>query len=439
MHDSKEQSACQTIPTGQDALEMLERRNEALHVLYDTLIEATGMGYVITDAKGLVIDANLKYVQMTGRQTLQEIQGESVLEWTSAEDRLRYQQVLSSCRQAEGVRHFQISMQSPNGGVRDVEINASPVRIDEEDRIVALCSDVSVRKVVETRRAQAQKLEAIGQLAAGIAHEINTPTQFVGDNVRFLGESVQTLLGIVEHQRELLEDYRKGRRNPAADYDASPFDERAKLEYLFEEVPMAVQQTIEGITRVSNIVSAMKEFSHPGSKEMTLVDLNLTLEKTLTVCRNEWQYYCRLETNYDSKLPLVPCFADEINQVFLNIIVNAAHAVKDVVGAEGLSKGVLSIETRYRQPWVEVIIGDTGSGIPKAIQDQVFNPFFTTKGVGQGTGQGLSLAKSAVEKHGGDISFQSEEGKGTTFTIRLPVTQSGVQGLSEGHPFGQVA
>jgi signal transduction histidine kinase len=318
----------------------------------------------------------------------------------------------------------------------DVEINASPIRIGEEDRILTLCSDVSMRKVMEVRRAQAQKLEAIGQLAAGIAHEINTPTQFVGDNVRFLGESVQNLLAIIEQQREMLEDYRQGRPTPEMTRQDNPFDERAKLEYLFEEVPMAVQQAIEGITRVSTIVSAMKEFSHPGAKELTLVDLNLTLEKTLTVTRNEWQYYCNLETDYDSSLPLVPCYADEINQVFLNIIVNAAHAVKDAVDANEWNKGALRIETRYRQPWVEVLISDTGPGIPEAIREQVYHPFFTTKDIGKGTGQGLSLAKSAVEKHGGEISFQSEEGKGTTFTIRLPLTQGN---LSQERSFGQVA
>lgn len=436
----------------QDAVEtflslagVILQRNRATHELrnreqrYRSLIEATGMGYVITDAEGCVLDANREYVRMTGRERLSDLQGESVLRWTAPADRARYGQALAACRQAEGVRHLQIALQAPNGGATDVEINASPVRIEEENRILMLCSDVSVRKVMEARRAQAQKLEAIGQLAAGIAHEINTPTQFVGDNVRFLGESVQTLLGIVEQQRELLAEYRRGRRTADMDRDADPFDERAKLEYLFEEVPMAVQQTLEGVTRVSKIVSAMKEFSHPGAEEMTLVDLNLSLEKTLTVCRNEWQYYCRLETNYDSDLPLVPCFADDINQVFLNIIVNAAHAVKDVVGSDGLKKGTLSIETCYRQPWVEVHIGDTGPGIPEGIRGQVFHPFFTTKDVGKGTGQGLSLAKSAVEKHGGEITFQTEEGKGTTFTIRLPVTQSNAEDLNETRTFGQVA
>jgi PAS domain S-box-containing protein len=392
---------------------------------YRSLIEATGTGYVITDGKGCVLDANPEYIRMTGREDLSTLRGVSVLEWTIPEDRARYQQIMTACSGDEEVRHFQIALQSPDGRITDVEVNAGSVRLESEGCILALCSDVSMRKVMEARRTQAQKLEAIGQLAAGIAHEINTPTQFVSDNVRFLGESVQNLLAIIERQRDMLEQYRQGR---GVHVVAEPADERENLNFLISESPMAVQQAIEGITRVRNIVSAMKEFSHPGTKEMTLVDLNLTLEKALTVSRNEWQYCCNLETNYDANLPLIPCFADEINQVFLNIIVNAAHAVEETVNDDEWKKGTLRIETHHRDPWVEVFIRDTGPGIPEAIQDQIFHPFFTTKDVGKGTGQGLSLAKSAVEKHGGEISFQSEQGAGTTFTIRLPVTQANLSG-----------
>ncbi|MBN1555350.1 MAG: PAS domain S-box protein [Phycisphaerae bacterium] len=404
---------------------------------YRSLIEATGTGYVITDTQGRVLDANCQYIRMTGRKQFTDIRGASVLDWTLPEDRSRYQNALSACTGEGGMRHLQITYQTPEGHLTHVEINASPVRVEDENRILALCSDVSTRRIMETRRSQAQKLEAIGQIAAGIAHEINTPTQFVGDNVRFLGDSMQTLLGVIQQQRKLLDAYREGRMKPesAAGTDAPANAEN--LDYLLEEIPMAVQQTLEGITRVSNIVSAMKEFSHPGTKEMTLVDLNVMLEKTLTVSRNEWQHCCILETNYANDLPLIPCFAGEINQVFLNIIVNAAQAVKEVVG--DMRKGMLRIETRHKGSWAEVLIGDTGPGIPRSIQDQVFHPFFTTKDPGVGTGQGLSLAKTAVEKHGGEISFQTEVGKGTTFVIRLPVTQSHEDELEEEQSFGRVA
>ncbi|MBN1941669.1 MAG: hypothetical protein JW849_00070 [Phycisphaerae bacterium] len=298
-------------------------------------------------------------------------------------------------------------------------------------------TDVSQHGIQEKRRAVAMKLEAIGQLAAGIAHEINTPIQFVGDNLRFLGDSVQQLLAIIEQQRDLLEEYRRERGGAGNQPDPNAFAERANLEYLFEEIPTAVQQALDGIGRVSHIVSAMKELSHPGTEEITLVDLNQTLEKILTLCRNEWQYSCNLETDYTYDLPLVPCFADEIQQVFLNVIVNAAQAVRDVAG--DLHKGTLHVTTRYRQPWVEVLIRDSGPGIPQAIRDQVFLPFFTTKETGKGTGQGLSLAKSAVEKHGGEIAFQTEEGKGTTFFIRLPATQSDAKISTREHPHEDVA
>lgn len=412
------------------------RRSEAT---YRSLIEATGTGYFITDPAGHVREANRQYVRMTGHSRLTEIQGRSVREWTAPNDRTRLQEALARCTETEGVHHFSLAHQTPDGRNIDVEIHATFVRGEKEDRILALCTDVSQRKALEARQNQMMKLEAIGQLAAGIAHEINTPTQFVGDNLRFLGDSVQNLLAIIERQREELEAYRRGRRLPETAGRQNAFEERANLEYLFEEVPMAVQQALEGVSRVTKIVSAMREFSHPGRGEIKLVDLNQTLEKALTVCRNEWQYYCSLETDYTYDLPLVPCCADEINQVFLNILVNAAHAVREVVG--NLRKGTLRVETRFRDPWVEVRIQDSGPGIPAAIRDKVFLPFFTTKEPGKGTGQGLAIAKSVVEKHGGEISFESEEGKGTTFLIRLPVTPPKSTSLltDSEEPYEQVA
>ena len=198
--------------------------------------------------------------------------------------------------------------------------------------------------------------------------------------------------------------------------------QEADLEYLLEEMPKAIDQSLEGVHRVAKIVHAMKEFSHPGSEEKTAMDINRAIETTITVARNEWKYVAEVETCFDPQLPLVNCHAGEFNQVILNLLINAAHAIRHVVG-DGLdSKGSIRITTRQDSEWVEISIRDTGCGIPEAIQSRVFEPFFTTKPVGQGTGQGLALAHTTVvRRHNGRIWFETVAGKGTTFFIRLPI------------------
>jgi signal transduction histidine kinase len=197
---------------------------------------------------------------------------------------------------------------------------------------------------------------------------------------------------------------------------------KVDLAYLTEEVPRAINQTLEGVDRVTKIVRAMKEFSHPGVKEKTLADLNKAIENTVTVSRNEWKYVADMITELDSSLPAVPCLVGEFNQVVLNIIINAAHAIQEVVGRDSGRKGTIRVSTHHDPDWVEVRIGDTGGGIPEDIRSRIFDPFFTTKGVGKGTGQGLAIAHSVImDKHGGTLHFETEMGKGTTFFIRLPL------------------
>ena len=193
------------------------------------------------------------------------------------------------------------------------------------------------------------------------------------------------------------------------------------LGFLREEIPKALEQSADGVQRISGIVRAMKEFSHP-SQEKTPVDLNRAIQSTITVASNEWKYVAEIKTELDPRLPMVECLPGEFNQVILNMIVNAAHAIGDVVGDGGNGKGTITVSTRQRDGWAEVRIADTGAGIPAQIRDRIFDPFFTTKEVGKGTGQGLALAHNVVVKqHGGTISLESEVGKGTCFTIRLPL------------------
>jgi PAS domain S-box-containing protein len=265
------------------------------------------------------------------------------------------------------------------------------------------------RDRLEDNLRQAQKLEAIGQLAAGIAHEINTPTQYVGDNLRFLKESFGELDSLL------------GQLVKLGGTPASKLLGDADFDYLKEEIPRALNQSLEGVDRVAKIVRAMKEFSHP-AREKTATDLNRAIQSTITVASNEWKYVAEVDMDLDANLPAVHCSPAEFNQVVLNMVVNAAHAIGDVVGDGAKGKGKIKVKTRPDGEWAVVEISDSGCGMPPHIQQRIFDPFFTTKEVGKGTGQGLAIAHNVVvDKHGGTIKVVSSPGKGTTFIIRLPI------------------
>jgi signal transduction histidine kinase len=286
--------------------------------------------------------------------------------------------------------------------------------------------DETEKHALDNQLRCAQKMEAIGQLAAGIAHEINTPIQYVGDNASFMKESWGNIAEVLAAAQKLRDEAERGPVSPAviADFDARSHD--ADVEYLTREVPRAIEQALDGVQRVAHIVSAMKEFSHPGSREKHPIDLNRAIETTVTVSRNEWKYVAQVQTDLDPNLPLVPCLGGEINQVFLNLMVNAAHAIGDSIRDIPGAMGTITITTRQDVDDVEVSIADTGTGIPEQFRDKVFDPFFTTKDVGKGTGQGLMLAQGlVVKKHGGRIWFETETGKGTTFFVRLPLSARG--------------
>ncbi len=293
------------------------------------------------------------------------------------------------------------------------------------DELLIIGSDVTDREILGQQLRQAQKLEAIGQLAAGIAHEINTPTQYVGDNVRFLQESWPSFQELVVVTQEIRKAASSG---PISSQALQRFDalaETADFEYLQAEIPRAIEQSLEGIQRVGKIVRAMKDFSHPGSEEKKSIDINKAIETTITVARNEWKYVAEVETHFDPDLPLVLCHAAEFNQVILNLLINAAQAIEQPVGDGSQGKGKIVVSTSHAEGWAEISISDTGTGIPEAVRSRVFEPFFTTKPVGKGTGQGLALAHTAiVRRHGGKIWFDSEMGKGTTFYIRMPLQSS---------------
>jgi PAS domain S-box-containing protein len=316
---------------------------------------------------------------------------------------------------------------------RDAFLNLSitPGKPDGENSLnyILLAVDVTQRRELEAQLRQAQKLESIGQLAAGIAHEINTPTQYIGDNLRFLEDAFRDLGSVLNLHDQLLAAAKNGGATPKLIEDAEQAVQAADVEYLQGEIPRAIGESLSGVERVSTIVRAMKDFSHPGAEEKTPVDLNRAIESTITVARNEWKYVADLETEFDASLPPVPCLPGEFNQVVLNIIVNAAHAIAAKVGDGSSGKGNISVRTRKDGDWADIRIRDSGIGIPEHARGRIFEPFFTTKEVGRGTGQGLAIARSVVvDKHGGTITFETESGKGATFIVRLPLVPGATEG-----------
>lgn len=295
--------------------------------------------------------------------------------------------------------------------------------------ILIMGADITERRILESQLAQAQKLESIGQLAAGIAHEINTPIQYVGDNIRFMKDAFDTFLEIIRLHEPLLAAGKAGTCSAERIRELEERLHSSDFDYFAAEVPNAIEQTLEGVARIGKIVRSMKEFSHPGIEEMIAVDINHCLECTIDVSRNEWKYVAEMETDFDPSLPLVPCYPGELNQVFLNIIVNAAHAIEAAIAVSGEEKGRIRVATRNGGEVAEIRISDTGGGVPEAIRHRIFDPFFTTKEVGKGTGQGLAIAhRIVVEKHGGAIRLESTPEKGALFVLRIPYRGVEIEG-----------
>jgi signal transduction histidine kinase len=284
-----------------------------------------------------------------------------------------------------------------------------------------LVVEMEQRSRMEVELRQAQKLESVGRLASGVAHEINTPIQFVSDSCYYLRDAIGDMHKLIERYRRTLTDLRDGSISPQeAQARVEQAEDEADLGYLLENAPPAVMRSIEGLERVAAIVRAMKEFAYPERKERAPADINRAIETTLMVASNEYKYVADVHTEL-GELPPVLCHVGEFNQVILNMVVNSAHAIQDVVGATG-TRGQIAITTWTTGQDVLISIRDTGKGMPPEIAERVFDPFFTTKEVGKGTGQGLAIARSViVDKHGGKVSVESEPGRGTTFTISIPV------------------
>jgi PAS domain S-box-containing protein len=415
------------LATGCDITErkIAEQALREAHMETEQLLGSISSVLIGVDAHGCVTrwnSAAARAFGLTAESVIGRPLAQCGIRWLDpfAVDRLQ-----QSVEPGEAVRLDDLRFTDSDGAERVVGLTVTSLQREGSARggCVILGADVTERRLLESQLRLAQKLEAIGQLAASIAHDINTPIQYVGDNLRFLQDSWGNLTRLLDACGRL-----KPGRNTAIPPDLTlellSAARTADLDFVRREIPSAITQSLEGMARVRRIVRAMQEFSHPGGEERTDIDINHAIATTLIVAHNETKYIADVVTDFDSSLPLVPCLLGEFNQVILNLLMNAVHAIADNPRPDG-QKGTVRFVTRGLEDSVEIQVSDTGGGIPESIRDRVFEPFFTTKKVGKGTGQGLAIAhRLIVSKHGGDIWFQSEVGKGTTFYIRLPRTSS---------------
>ena len=274
---------------------------------------------------------------------------------------------------------------------------------------------------LEVKLSEAQKLESLGQLAAGIAHEINTPMQYIGDNIEFLHECSQKLLDVVAIYHHNLHE--KVPAKPWAEriQEIDDLYNKLRFDFVQKQVPLAIEEATEGVDRVIEIVQAMKQLSHPGGKDKVCTDINQAIQSSVTVTKNQWKYTAEMELECDQGLPAIPVFAAEINQVFVNLIVNASDAICEKHG-ENNHKGKIAIRTYSTEKYVVIEIRDDGCGMTEEVRRRIFEPFFTTKEVGKGTGQGLAISFNVVvTMHQGELDVLTKQGEGTCFTIRLPI------------------
>ncbi len=355
------------------------------------------------------------------RARLEELE----ISWDHAQLDKIVRDCLSTKRSISPSKYIPFRRRDGANGSLGVSVSPTIKNDNEVKGVILLATDLTERRNLEAQLAHAQKLESIGQLAAGIAHEINTPTQYVGDNIAFFSDAFKDIRKVVDRFRGALNAVKDGILDEQVIAEIEEEIDGADFDYLADEIPKAIAQAQEGIERITKIVRAMKEFSHPGGEDKVASDINKLIQNTITVARNEWKYVAEVVMDFDIELPLVPVHIGEFNQVILNLIVNAAHAIGDCIKDDPSRKGLLTISTRGKKDCVEIRVQDTGTGIPEAIRAKIFEPFFTTKPMGKGTGQGLAIAHAAiVKKHGGTLTFETEVGKGTTFIIRLPLPAS---------------
>jgi PAS domain S-box-containing protein len=395
-----------------------QRRRQLQRKRLETLLECAPSHILTVDPLGVIGYINHTLPPFTRDQVI----GSSWLGFVPEGMRASTKQMLDRVLTTGSSEIYETATQGLDGGKLYFSCHIGPIRDgDEIVGAVVIAQDVTERRRAVDDLLAAQRLAAVGTLAAGIAHEINTPIQFVSDSLVFLRESSQETFALINALDGLYQRVTDGLATDDALAACAQATATADIEYLRENVPSAFERCTDGLKRVATIVRSLKEFAHPSDREMSPVDLNRAILNTLTIARSEYKYVADLDTQF-GELPPVTCHVDEINQVVLNLVVNAAHAIQAVVQGSA-DKGRISLRTALAGGDVLIEVSDTGTGIPSDVMPRIFDPFFTTKEIGKGTGQGLAIARTIVkEHHGGDIAVHTRLGEGTKFSIRLPIT-----------------
>ena len=373
----------------------------------DAFFETSCDLLTIVDQQLNVVQANTSWERVLGIPAA-DVKGQPFLTWVHPDDG---QRLINEAKSAQMIRDFEFRMKTRTGAWR---LMSATVTVDHaRGRFFSVCRDITDQRTMEREREQSHKLEAVGQLASGVAHEINTPVQYVGDCLSFVGEGCDALFGWVEavegaltaEQHKALEAARR----------------KADLEYYREEMPRSLQDGRDGVRRVAELVKALKEFAHPDVPDKTPADINKALERSVTLARGEIKHVSRVDFDL-GELPPLPCHIGSLSQVFLNLLVNAAHAIEERTQKEKVpfDQHRITVRTRFENEEVAISISDTGCGIPESIRERIYEPFFTTKPMGKGSGQGLPLVRNVVHAHGGRIELDSHPGH-TTFRLILPL------------------
>ena len=398
---------------------MQKRQNRLI-----TAIESAVESIVLTSPAGKIFYVNPAFEQLTGYSRREVLRKTPRLVKSGLHDEPFYRNLWQTITAGE-VWSGRFTNKKKDGTFYQEDSTISPVKNDQGKILsfVAVKKDITKELELEKQLQQAQKLESISILAAGMAHEINTPIQYVLGNTQFLGEVLGNFSEMLATYEDLVNAVSGSGAYAEKVAAITRLAEQIDLEDLKQEAEKAVEQALMGLNRISTIVSAMKKFAHPGSVDKQRVDLNDLIQNTVEVSTSQWQNLAEMVFDLEENLPSVPLLASRFKQIFLEMITNACHALAEKHLSVPQQKGQISIATRALNDQVELRLADTGKGIPSAIIDKIFDPFFTTKPVGKGTGQGLATAYGLiVDNHGGTLRVSSTEGKGTEFTITLPLS-----------------
>lgn len=383
---------------------------------YRQLVEFAPLGIMRTSPNGELQSANQHLAAMLGYVSPDDMIGRvenvSHVLYRNKEDWERHLELIQTNGQGVFPECVFKSIED-----RDIWVEIHGRAISEENGDVEAYEffiiDITERKQAEEFRIQAEKMRAIGSLAAGITHEVNTPSNYIQNNIKYVMDTFGVVQDVIRKLEELTGD---GQHE-----DVAAILKKLETEALLTEIPDALHDSKQGIEHIIGIVRSVNQFSHPSNNKMTSANLNEAVRNAVTITTNEWKYYADVKLNLDQDLPHVPCIVDQIHQVIINLIINAAHAIIPKLKSGEFEKGVITLGTSFDDSWITLTCSDNGTGIPEAVRDLIFKPFFTTKEIGKGTGQGLTIARTLIiKKHGGDLTFETEEGKGTIFTVLLP-------------------